>query len=885
MITAMPKPARLRGTIDAFGRPANEWKYGTENIGEYSNDSTLIATYEGVKVQKGALYDLVGATTYERLDPESTWTIDDATAYDLDVWVDGQKLDDATQVHVSDYFARNSSGAAGTADAVGRGANVGVTGNGVLTQVYMDDNNNVTIVIINTYLVKATADYNETRESLSIEVIDDINTTGTAETPAIGTTIDNEDIPVSNFKEDDYILVTYAEGEGIQTAQLAEMVTGEVSEYTETENVYIGGEKYTYNKLVGTNQSGVTYTIGEDAVVVLDAYGHILYVDQAVSTNSYIFIENETTINNSKTARYNAYFTDGTYQEIVVKRYNGGTSTSDVTHIPAGWYTFSADENDRYSLNSVRTPVAIGTTGSYVGTNTTADNDSSAVVVANNGEVAFAPVLTNIKGDSSTIFVVLESDNDVTVYTGVANVPDITIPRANGNSGDPDYVADDQTATLYAAYNQNNGYADYVFIDLTSAPDADVDDANSVSDFLLILKSTGNKTYVANDEYWQYEVLMDGEKTTKYIAEYIVNDDDGVLMRNVKENSKGYITDADVFDDAARRDVIGMDGLTGTITFSGDTLSINGKIYTGATPAGADASHSYILADNCNAVLMVEGGAANADLLKDDAASYELYQATARAIAGTVKNYNLTGTVYMALDTDNSHVITDLYVTVYGSDEVEAPSNEAGIASVTVKGLPVNGGDPLEEGVTYNITVPYAANQNSEDKMEVTPVSAQATVAVYEGVNGTTNIYTDANLKANGAFTGLTGGVTFKIVVTAQDGETTTTAYVKVTTVETASTGGLKSNNESLVKVTGGASRGVEVLSDWKDVVTVSQLLSALGKTGANNDADTIEIVDPFSGNPVSGDSLVTAGMKVVYTRMSSPVEKFEYPITFGDLT
>ena len=240
-------------------------------------------------------------------------------------------------------MSRNSTGAAGTKNAVNRGDNVGITGNGVLTEVYMDDDNNVTVVLVNTYLVKATADYNTTRESLSIEVLDEINTNSddnAITVPAMGTTIDNDDVYVANFKEDDYILVTWSDMEdAIQSAELAEVVTGEVSEYTETKNVFLDGTKYEYNKLVGTNESGVHYTIGEDAKVVLDAYGYIIYVDAAVATNSYVFLADRTSTNASKTVRFNAYFTDGTYDEIVVKRVNG--SSSNLQNTAKGWYTFS----------------------------------------------------------------------------------------------------------------------------------------------------------------------------------------------------------------------------------------------------------------------------------------------------------------------------------------------------------------------------------------------------------------------------------------------------------------------------------------------------------------------------------------------------------------
>ena len=59
---------------------------------------------------------------------------------------------------------------------------------------------------------------------------------------------------MEDFKEGDYLLVTVSLKDStpsIESVELAEVLTGEVSEYTETENVFIGGNEYKYNKLVG----------------------------------------------------------------------------------------------------------------------------------------------------------------------------------------------------------------------------------------------------------------------------------------------------------------------------------------------------------------------------------------------------------------------------------------------------------------------------------------------------------------------------------------------------------------------------------------------------------------------------------------------------------
>ena len=131
--------------------------------------------------------------------------------------------------------------------------------------------------------------------------------------PALPATLEQEDFDVDGVKEGDYLLVTYSrEDDSVQSVEPAEILTGTVTEYTETENVYIGGTKYSYNSLLGTNEKDDYYTINEDATVVLDAYGYIIYVDEAVSTNSYVYIQDIVgTSGLKKTAIAAAYFTDG----------------------------------------------------------------------------------------------------------------------------------------------------------------------------------------------------------------------------------------------------------------------------------------------------------------------------------------------------------------------------------------------------------------------------------------------------------------------------------------------------------------------------------------------------------------------------------------------
>ena len=645
-----PKLTKTKNDTDAFGRPANEWKYKAEVIGSFADDSTLLETYT-TKVSRGDLYSLIGSSVVNGLDDGD---------YDFTVYVDGASV---SKPSVSNYFVKSSSTAAGAKDSV---KGTGVSGNGVLTEVYMDDDNNVTIVMVNTWLVKATADYNSTKESLSIETVeintdDDSTTDGNVITvPSLGTTIDNEDVYVADFKEDDYILVTYSyDTKAIESAVAAEVVTGEVSEFTELTEVIMDGTTYKYNKLVGSTESRTEYTIGEDAKVVLDAYGYIIYIDEALSTSSYAFVKETakaTGVGNKVAA--DIYFTDGTNDSVILKKVAGETDFDSKKDAQGYWWTFSKDSNNEYTLNSIKAPLTsaegkVSTSGQKILSNDTVKFLSNLTTTDSNITIGTneSAVITDIKGNSATVFVVVEADGDVTSYTGVANAPDIT----TSDSINDDVIVD-------VVYKQSTGYAEYVFVDLSNDADAKVEDSNTAADYLFLLKYTGNKTTSGEDTYYKYKVVYDGVETEKYVESSLADSDSaGMLFRDVKENAKGYVTGAKPFGGNAQGTVDKRDEFNMTIsgnsqiTFSNDTMTI--------------AGNDYIIGDKCNVTLAL-GKNANLDLV-NEGDDYTLYQTSARSAANLLKGYKLTGTAYVAVDDNASEVATDIYIWVSKAEATE----------------------------------------------------------------------------------------------------------------------------------------------------------------------------------------------------------------------
>ena len=593
-----PKLKRTETAADAFGRPAAEWKYKASVIGTYADDSDLIASYTD-GVSKGALYSLVGASTVKGFSGED--------AYTLTVLEDGREIADNDDV--SAYFVKNSSGT-----AVGKGA---------LTEVYMDEDNNVSIVIVNTYLARATADYNAKKETLNIEIVEINEEDGV--TPGMKSTLSGDDLNVSSFREDDYILVTFSHETGaIESVEAAETVTGEVSEYTEGKNVIIDGEKYTYNHLVGEAEKNKEFTIGENAEVVLDGHGYILYVKEAVSTGSYVYIaDTADTTGLKKNVVAAAYFTDGTYEEISLRKVDGETAHEDLMSA-SGWYTYSRS-GDKLVLTSVKTPMEQSETVTF----------GAGETVTTNGKVQF---MDGVKGNSATVFVVLDSNDDISVYTGVAKVPTIT-------------MSDEAEGSAEVRYVEKNGYAKYVFIDVSADSETSIDDTDIIADYLMILKSTGKKTVSGEDTYYQYQVVIDGEETTRYINEYILTEN-GSLYYNVKENDKGFITNATPFGGKGVQETVALEN--GSVQYSSDTLTIG--------------EQSFIVDEDCTITLAIGPNAE--ELLKDVDADYELYQdLSAKGLAGLLKGYDLTGSAYIEVEESGSDIMVNLHIWISGASE------------------------------------------------------------------------------------------------------------------------------------------------------------------------------------------------------------------------
>ena len=656
---------RTEDTIDDFGRPGTSWRYKTNDIGTYADDPIAVYT---AKVSKGELYSLIGRTNVNNLDSKASFG----------VYGNGQAVSGAAP---SDYFASNSSAAAGVSNTDA------VAGKGVRTEVYMDNDGNVSIVYINTYVAQANGDYDEATGTL-----DTITLTNPGSFD-VGT-LDIEDFDnLADFADEDYILYTASwngSDYSVESIAKAEVITGEVTAYSQTESVTLDGSKYEYALHIddnGTNSSKDTqYTVGANASIVVDPYGYVLYVDDAsLDVGNYLYVSGiitATGFDDEYSAR--VYFSDGTRRTVNIDdlyatvptgytaslNANGsidlGTfeNSSDNSEIETtltrtgqalnGWYSYSVSD-DEYTLRSADSSQ-----------NVTQTHAGSNVNVITSGQVRFMGSITNApRGDGNTVFLIVDTDGTVNVYTGIKNVPDVVL---KSGSVPVYYMCSKDTSTNYASL---------VIVDASDLSDSQIDIDGATTSVMYVMNL--NTTYVdkANGEtIYTWNVVLDGEVTTVDTKGDAFNT--FTMYYKVEQDSEGYYK-AELFQAMAASDP-NDEYIYNSLDKSGD----EGTWSNGSLSLGG---YTYTVSDDTQVVLVlkgshqVTGGSKTCTqdndidaILRDKDAKYEIRTGTgdARFLENALRGYYVTGGFYGVLtddytDTDELDV---LYVVVDDIDEI-----------------------------------------------------------------------------------------------------------------------------------------------------------------------------------------------------------------------
>ena len=509
------------GADDDFGRPSVKWTYENKEIGTYADDADAVYT---ATVEKQDLYDLVGSDVYNDLKNGDA---------DFTVVVDGV----AQKVNLSDYIVKNNDDDAGK-DVIKKGAT---------TEVFIDDDtNDVVITVINSYVAQVDGDYDKNDEELELDILDE------AFVDVKDTTLSSDDFDyLDSYSDEDYVLITVANKE-IKTIDLAETVEGKVTAYTEKKNVTVDGTKYEYSKNYTDavkDDSNLSYDLNDAYTLVLDANGYVIYTDGTAGHNDYVYVAKMDYAGGAKKSlEGDAYFIDGTNKVITIDN-DDDFDARDY----GNWYSYNEKSNGKYELEAIPTDkdtdTFYGSVSTSVNEGVVTENGKSTVYV-NDTNTSGSGKVDKVKANNDTIFVV-NDDDDVTAYTGIKNVPDITAKSS---------------AAVTVAVVMDNDYADVVYI-----YSEDMSISGDSGDRVYLLEESPNASVDKDDnKYYEYDAIVNGEITTVKATDKNLTIG---LYQNVSYDENGYMDDQDLVKDANDDDFKVYDGIK-SISYKAGVLSL-----------------------------------------------------------------------------------------------------------------------------------------------------------------------------------------------------------------------------------------------------------------------------------------------------------------------
>ena len=481
---------------DDFGRPADIWEYQAKEVGTFPNEADYTFT---AKVTSKALYNEIGKTAAEN--------------YAMNVYFNGNLVED----YGKGDLARNK--ADDDADFVYKETgDEKLTGNGVITEVFVDGTNEVVNVAI--------------MEQYAAEVLTVDSEDGTitlADLADNGPVVASDEFEATGFAEDDIVIYTFA-NDKIQSVYAAEELSGDVTAVrteTNTNNdgkvdkegdgdyFVVDGATYNYNKTMEPSEKLQTENVNNGVVAYLDAQGYVAYIDESAITYDYAYVLSMGTDGDQydagaddrgTTVYARLVLSDGTIlkaetdakpseigrvaSRAVGEQYLPADSTETNTYLLNHIVSYSKDRNDVYTLT---------------------DRSGKAIAASPNGELKVENGVASMLIDgarytanANTMFIVADSDNEsyddynFTIYTGVKNVPDI-----DGLDG---------SKAVVAAKDGSN-VAKVVYIE-----DADVSGTGAI----IFVRADQNPKYVKNSEtgnYYELNAYMDGEATTIQVKE------------------------------------------------------------------------------------------------------------------------------------------------------------------------------------------------------------------------------------------------------------------------------------------------------------------------------------------------------------------------------
>ena len=584
---------------DEMGRPATKWTNKGDKIGTYTD--TPDATYTK-NVELGDIYKDLGMT---QKDANAT------------VIVNGVEQ---TDVVVSKNNTRKIASSA---------ANDGLVGDGSIVEVYYDDDNNaVTIVVVDVYVGQVSS--KETKVADPYIVLE--NKSGTAISGFSGSNTRFE-CDTNAFSEDDIVLFTYSEkqgDEGIQTVTKAQSTEGVVTKYTLTKKLFLGETEYKYSKNIGfsfTNESEMRTKY--DYTIYTDANGYVIYVSESeFKPTDYAFVldvQSSTQVGFNKD-QAKLVLADGTVKTVETDD-DYATGTGSLLYQVV---TYRKTADGDYSLR--KAPKSVQNGSFSAGTLTTdgiLQGGKDAVTAAQaaaktvptgastnfymvNGDASIYPGInptgskpTVLYGNSETVIVVSRTDASghvtYSTYTGVKNMPTITSETSQD--------------VEVSYYERGNGILGFMFVDAGHCT------VSSGKRSVVFFAGKEGATKLQKDSdgktYYEYNAVVDGAITTVKVADdatYTVGGTSTTLFdapnganrkynrnyvfQDVQYNNKGTIV----------TDVAPVDSSDYTTRTGTGIWKLSGAYTIGLTGTSAGNSVRYTVSDSAKMFLVDTDG-------------------------------------------------------------------------------------------------------------------------------------------------------------------------------------------------------------------------------------------------------------------------------------
>ena len=506
-------------TTDEFERPATQWKVKSTDVGTYTH--TADATYTA-KVEAGDIYkDLgLGSTLAKK---------------DVTIYVDG--VEDSTNAPALDI--KKSSD-----------AKVGKSGNGVLTEVFYDDDNDTAVITqINTYVGTITKSVKATDKKDAYVVVDP---DGDASPVTSG--FKNQFKTDDKYEDDDYVLYTYSLKEDeIESVAAAQHVNGTVTRAeNDSTNKYdkkaltIDGTKYkAAEKVAGENLGDVS--VNEVYDIYLDAYGYLIYVERVDEIGDYALLVEAQGSGRFDDNKAVLVFADGTSKLVATKKnyekpenldmvYANGTDVKNSDNISTDntIVTYKVNSDGTYTLRAVSSKQSAGAYN--ITTAVTANGTNGKVFEMKNDKAGIKVGSATVTANSASQFVVREasneiirSDDDWDAYTGIKNAPDITAAADTA-------TAQNEVAVYY--YCKDGKMVTIMFV----VPEADVNVDGSVNKQIFFADGASNLIHDNDGDYFEYPAIVNGEIKTVKVDESLGKNLSGKIYKSYTVDKDGFIT-------------------------------------------------------------------------------------------------------------------------------------------------------------------------------------------------------------------------------------------------------------------------------------------------------------------------------------------------------